>query len=168
MDFLPPIHVVTFALVGALVMVSALKVVTTSNLVHSVLWLAMTLVSTAFIYVQLQSEFMAGVQLLLYAGGVVTLMIFAVLLTRKLSGDVISHGSAGVTRGAVVSLMVFGLLSAFIIRVPLGSAGTKAAVDSKALGFKFLTEFALPFEVLGVLLVATMIGAVVIARREDA
>lgn len=158
-----------FAVLAAALLISAMQVVTADDLVHCVLFLALTLVATAGIYLELQAGFMAGVQVLLYAGGVSTLMIFAVMLTRRMTGEAILQESAHQVRGLVVASTVGALLISFIWRTPsLNVVATSAPPTPAALGKSFLTEFALPFEVLGVLLLAAMIGAIVIARKEDA
>ncbi|MBI5497680.1 MAG: NADH-quinone oxidoreductase subunit J [Deltaproteobacteria bacterium] len=165
MSWLP---MVPFALLASALLACAWCVVTSDDLVHSVLWLALTLVVTAGVYVQLQAEFIAAVQVLLYAGGVAVLMIFAVLLTKRLTGERIPHESGNRVRAALASLSVFGLLTAFILRMPASYAQPAQRSATKVLGERFLVDYALPFEVLSVLLVATMIGAIVIARKEDA
>jgi NADH:ubiquinone oxidoreductase subunit 6 (subunit J) len=158
-----------FAILATSLLVSAIMVVTAENLVHCVLFLALTLVATAGVYLELQAGFMAGVQVLLYAGGVSTLMIFAVMLTRRQTGEAILQESVHQVRGALVATTVAALLFSFIWRTPsLNSVAQSVPPTPNALGKSFLTEFALPFEVLGVLLLAAMVGAIVIARKEDA
>lgn len=159
---------VSFALLSLVLLSSAFMVVTTANLVHSVLFLAVTLVTTAGLYLQLESEFLAAVQVLLYAGGVVTLMIFAVMLTKRMSGEPISQVSQGVLKGGILAgglLLVF--IAATLKQGSLDVLPAGAPVATKAVGDAFLTTFMLPFEVLSVLLVATMIGAIALARKED-
>ncbi|RME26078.1 MAG: NADH-quinone oxidoreductase subunit J, partial [Deltaproteobacteria bacterium] len=77
---------ILFAVVALLLVGSALMVVLSMDLVHTVLWLAVGLVTTAVVYVALSADFLAAAQVLLYTGGVVTLMLFAVMLTRRLAG----------------------------------------------------------------------------------
>src|SRR5690242_15670140 len=74
---------VAFGVIGILLLAGALRVVTAKNLVHAVLWLGLTLTATALLFISLGAAFLAGIQLLLYTGGVITLMLFGVMLTRR-------------------------------------------------------------------------------------
>lgn len=155
------------SLLALLILGGALGTVLSRNLVHSVLFLALVLVATAGVYARLSAGFLAGAQVLLYAGGVITLAIFAVMLSSRLEGGPILHGSARRGRGALVALAVAGLFCGVLLQTEFAIPHGVAVVDSAALGRSFLGEFVLPFEVLSVLLVAALIGAVVISRRED-
>lgn len=161
---------VGFGLLALVIVAGAVATVTLKNLVHCVLALAFTLVATAGIYLHLQADFLAGVQVLLYAGGVATLMIFAVMLTKKLSGDEIVHESVGRARGGLVAAVVGAVLVAPILLAKdpvLSAAAAPVSVAPVEIGRGFLGDFILPFEVLSVLLLAVMIGAIAIGRRED-
>lgn len=156
-----------FGLLALVLLGSALGVVLTRNLVHSVLFLALTLVATAGLYLFLEAQFLAGVQVLLYAGGVAVLTIFAVMLTRKSDAGPALHDSHGLLRGGLAAGGIGLVLAAFILRSPAVLAPAKVAAIAD-LGKGFLGEYLLPFEVLSVLLVGVMVGAIVIARKEDA
>ena len=94
--------------VAAVVLVAAsLAVVLTPNLFHAVLWLAAALVATGGVFLLLDSPFLFGVQLLLYAGGVVTIVVFAIMLTERLVGESIRQTSRFVFNGAVLAAAVF-------------------------------------------------------------
>ena len=87
----------------ALVLVgSSLGVVLARNLFHSVLWLASALVATAGVFLLLHAEFLAAVQVLLYAGGVVTIVVFAIMLTERLVGQTIRQMNRGLVGGGLV------------------------------------------------------------------
>ena len=161
------LEIVGLALLALFVLGGALGTVLSKNLVHSVLWLALTLVATAGVYARLSAGFLAGAQVLLYAGGVITLAIFAVMLSARLEGGPIPNASAKRVRGALVALAVAALLSGVLLQSDVQVPRELPVVDSAELGRSFLGEFVLPFEVLSVLLVAAMIGAISIARRED-
>lgn len=138
-----------------------------TDLVHSVLWLAVVLVTTAAVYVVLHADFIAAAQLLLYTGGVITLMLFAVMLTKRVGGGAILHGSRAPYRGIGVFIAVVVLVGyAIAISVPFGKPAPPLSVDTKGLGALFLTRLMLPFELLSILLLAAMMGAIVLARRE--
>src|SRR3954467_6249418 len=88
---------------------AGLAVVLSKNLFHSVLWLALALVATAGIFLTLDAEFLAAVQVLLYAGRVVTVVVFAIVVTERLVGARLSHVSRRVTAGALVSAALLAL-----------------------------------------------------------
>jgi len=92
-------------LVGA-----ALAVVLSKNLFHSVLWLALALTGTAGVFLLLNAEFLAAVQILLYAGGVVTVVVFAIVVTERLIGATLSQTNRHVVRGAVAPAIVLTLV----------------------------------------------------------
>jgi NADH-quinone oxidoreductase subunit J len=141
--------------------------VVSHDLVHSVLWLGLTLVATAGLFVTLHAEFLAAVQILLYTGGVITLMLFGVMLTRRLTSARIEHGSTKRLRGAVLAVAAFAVITVGIVRGGSLTAPPRPPGDTKALGELVLTRLVLPFEVLSVLLLAAMIGAIVLARKVD-
>jgi NADH-quinone oxidoreductase subunit J len=153
-------------ILAALILVPALLVVLGRNLVHSVLWLGATLIATAAVYVRLAAPFVAAVQVLLYAGGVLVLLVFGVMLTRRLEGSFVpaSHGSQ--LRGLAVALPLFAVLAWAIAHSPEPGPPTREVAVAEV-GQALFGDFVLAFEVLGVLLLAAMVGAIVIARRRD-
>ena len=101
---------------------SALAVVLSKNLFHSVLWLALALTGTAGVFLLLEAEFLAAVQLLLYAGGIVTIVVFAIVVTERLVGERITQTNRRITAGAVTSLALIALVVNAISRQPLPTA----------------------------------------------
>jgi len=159
---------VGLAILAALLVVSSVQVVLSKNLFHSVLWLALALVATAGLFLLLQAEFLAAAQVLLYAGGVVTIVVFAIMLTERLAGETIRQMNRGIGWGAVVAAAVFATVALVVLRGPLPAPAPGAAMPTTSdLGRALLTDWVLPFEVLGVLLVAALLGAVYVARTED-
>ncbi len=161
------LEIAGMSLLALFVLGGALGTVLSKNLVHSVLWLALVLVATAGLYARLCAGFLAGAQVLLYAGGVITLAIFAVMLSSRMEGGPILHGSAQRGRGLLAALAVAALLVSVLLPAELLIPRDLALVDAADLGRSFLGEYVLPFEVLSVLLVVAMIGALTIARKED-
>lgn len=156
---------VAFGLVAGAMVLAALMVATTRNLVRGVLWLGAMLLSTAALYVLLAAPFLAGIQILLYAGGVMTLMIFGVMLTRTTQDTaVLRRGQLG---GAVAAAALFGAVVGAIVRSTPPSVHGAPPVTTADLGRELLGTHVLAFEVLSLLLLAVMIGAVVLARRKD-
>lgn len=160
---------VAFGVIAALLLIGALRVVTAKNLVHAVLWLGLTLTATALLFVSLQAAFLAGIQLLLYTGGVITLMLFGVMLTRRHETPEVENEGSPRRRfpGLIAAAALFAML-AMAIRSTEGLPTDQApSVGTEEIGRAFLTDHVLAFEVLSLLLLAAMIGAIVVARRRD-
>ncbi len=146
---------------------SALAVVLTKNLFHSVLWLALALTGTAGIFLMLDAEFLAGVQILLYAGGVVTVVVFAIVVTERLVGTKLSHTSRRPWLGGVVAAMFLAVMLSQLARVPLSPLKVPMQSDPTSLiGFAVLTRFLLPFELVAVVLLVSLLAASYLARPE--
>ena len=157
-----------FWTLAALLVGSGLAVVLSKNLFHSVLWLALALVATAGIFLTLDAEFLAAVQVLLYAGGVVTVVVFAIVVTERLVGEKLSHTSRHVATAGVVSAALLALLVRTIALADVDPARPAAAADlTRQIGTTLLTRFALPFELLAVLLVVGLLAASYLARPEE-
>jgi NADH-quinone oxidoreductase subunit J len=157
-----------FGLAAACALLSALFVVRSTNLVHAALWLGVTLLTTAVLYAMFGASFLAGVQVLVYVGGVITLMIFGVMITRRHDGVVVQAESARQARGVVVAGGFFGIVAAAIRSTEGLDVGlVPNAISPADLGRAFLREQVLAFETLSVLLLGAIVGAIVIARRRD-
>jgi NADH:ubiquinone oxidoreductase subunit 6 (subunit J) len=147
---------------------SALAVVLTKNLFHAVLWLAFALTGMAGIFLLLDAEFLAAVQLLLYAGGVITIVVFAIVVTERLIGERLSQTSRHIAGGAIVTGALLWLIVRAIGLRPLAMTRPQMSGDlTRMIGESVLTKFVLPFELLGVLMLAAMLGAMYFARPED-
>jgi len=162
------LEVVTFWGLCVLLIGSALAVVLTKNLFHSVLYLALSLTATAGVFLALDAEFLAAVQLLLYAGGVITIVVFAIVVTERLVGDRITQTSRHILAGLVLA----GALLLALLRVLRGAdlpvVRQVITVDvTRTIGQVLLTEFVLPFELLAVLLLVGLLGALYFARPEE-
>jgi NADH-quinone oxidoreductase subunit J len=159
---------IAFGGLAVVLLASALAVVLTKNLFHSVLYLALALVGTAGIFLTLDAEFLAAVQVLLYAGGVVTIVVFAIVVTERLVGDRITQTSRHLVSGALVAAVLFAVLVLFIRRAPLLGAAPPVSGDlTRAIGQAVLTHWVLPFELLGVLFLAALLGALYFARPDE-
>ena len=159
---------IAFGALAAVLLASSLAVVLTKNLFHSVLYLALSLTATAGIFLALDAEFLAAVQLLLYAGGVVTIAVFAIVVTERLVGDRITQTSRYLASGAIVAGALFVAVGGTVRSVPLPTAPPPMSGDvTRAIGEALLTRFVLPFELLGVLFVAALLGALYFARPDE-
>src|SRR5262249_38704012 len=140
--------------VAVVLLAASLGVVLAPNLFHSVLFLAVALVATGVVFLFLEAPFLFGVQLLLYAGGVVVLVVFAIMLTERLVGQGIRQSSHGMVNGAIVAAAVFVGVVGFLVQAGPSPATKPMPGDTTvALARAFLGPYAVPFELLGVLLV---------------
>ena len=147
---------------------AGLAVVLSKNLFHSVLWLALALVATAGVFLSLDAEFLAAVQVLLYAGGVVTVVVFAIVVTERLVGERLSHTSRHVIAGGIVSAAVLAFLVRALSSAQIDLPRPPLTGDlTRQIGMSLLTRFALPFELLAVLLLVGLLAASYFARPEE-
>jgi len=162
------LEAVGFWVVATVLLASSLAVVLTPNLFHAVLYLAAALVATGVVFLLLEQPFLFAVQLLLYAGGVVTIVVFAIMLTERLVGERIAQTSRHVVNGAIVATAVFVGIVGFLIGAPLGAPRSAETVDTTAaIGRALVGPFAVTLELLGVLLVVALLGALYFARSEE-
>jgi NADH-quinone oxidoreductase subunit J len=162
-------EIVVFWVAAVAVVGGALGVVLTPNLFHAaVLYLPAALVATGVVFWLLDSPFLFGVQLLLYAGGVVTIVVFAIMLTERLVGESIRQSSRYVFNGAVLALAVFVGVAGFVVqRAPASSAPSVAGEQMLVIGRALVGPFGAVLELVGVLLVVSLLGALYFARTED-
>ena len=160
---------ILFWVLAVVMAVAAIGVVTTRNIVHAALYLVGTLLGAAALYILLLAEFVAWVQVLVYVGAIVVLMLFGLMLTRAPIGrgqfDNNQKVIAAVTAGLMFGVTSWILIDAFegekidLVR----DTGTKTA----EIGEVIFSSYVLPFEVVSVLLLAALVGAIVIARKDD-
>lgn len=161
-------EVVAFWGLSVVLVGSALAVVLSKNLFHAVLWLALALTGTAGIFLLLDAEFLAAVQLLLYAGGVVTIVVFAIVVTERLVGERIAQTNRRMVGGAVVSAALLYLIVGAVRERPLAVEKLPLADDlTRSVGEAVLTRFVLPFELLALLMLAALLSAIYFARPEE-
>lgn len=159
---------VAFGIIAAVMVLAALRVVTTKNVVHAALSLVMVLAGAAAQYLLLAAEFVAVTQILVYVGAVMVLFLFGVMLTRAKLGAEADLNNKGFVVGVPVALamlgvMVYALLDAFgDDRLPSESVQVSTAAVSDSI-FK---PYLLPFWALSFVLLAAVIGAIVLARKD--
>lgn len=141
-------------------------IIVVRNLLHAVLFLILSFVGVAGIYITLSADFVAVVQILIYAGAIAVLMIFAVMLTPRASRD----NAEGLLR--VPALVLAGLVNAGVAFVALETdwrVATRGPFESTAaeIGEALVSPYVLPFEIAAVLLVVAMIGAIVLVREDE-
>jgi len=158
---------VAFYTLSLFLILGSLGVVLSKSLFRSALFLALALITTAGFYLLLKAEVLAAIQVLLYTGGVVTLLVFAIMLTGKLAGETISQTNKGVFIGLLSGFMIFIILLSFFSGSYLIPKKVKMAeeVTYELSKFLFKKNF-LAFEALSVLLVGAIVGALTLSRRE--
>jgi NADH-quinone oxidoreductase subunit J len=181
----------SFAILAGLTAGSAIAAVSLRNLVHCALSLVVTFVGLAALFLQLNAEFVGFAQILVYVGAVAILIVFAILLTRGLeaqpSAPVAAAPIAAATPWAVsIAVAAFVVIAGAMLQskaVPLATATAVVEIGGKTvelpirmvtnpnptvrnIGDKLMTDYVLPLEVIGLLLTAAMIGAVIIAMQE--
>ena len=162
------LDVVAFWAFAVLLVGAGLAVVLGKNLFHAVLWLALALVATAGVFLTLDAEFIAAVQVLLYAGGVITVVVFAIVVTERLVGEKLSQTNRRIGAGAFVSVALLALLLRAIAQAnPAGPRPEMGSDVTLQMGVSLLTRYVLAFELLAVLLVVGLLGASYFARPEE-
>ena len=156
-----------FWLVVTVTVVSAAVVVLNSQLIYSAVALLFTLFGVAGLYVFLWADFIAGVQLLVYVGGILVLIIFGIMLTNRISSVRISHKSVQQGVGGAVVVWLFIFLSIVVIKTPwLDQPAIERSSSVGKVGPLLLTKYLLPFEVVSILLLGAVIGAAVLSRED--
>ncbi len=159
---------VVFIGIAVLVVVSTFFVVTARNLVHAAVALMGTLFGIAGLYVFLHADFLAAVQVLIYVGGILVLIIFGVMLTNKIATPVLIQTSMpNRFLAAVVALFIFIGLTIVTFRTPWHeriAAPSESTVTT--IGNALMTRYLLHFEVAGILLLLALLGAAYLSRRE--
>ena len=152
------------------VVISALLVVTLRNVFHCALFLILALFGVAGIFILLEAEFLAAAQVLIYVGAVAILMIFAIMLTSNIASKTIRQSNENVLIAFFVSA-VFAFATIMLIgttKVWQYDLKDLSTDNVLLLGKHLMTTYVVPFEVVSVLLLASMIGAIVLARKERA
>ncbi len=155
---------VLFYIAGALALGGAVGVVGTRNIVHAALFLLAALMGVAGVYLLVFAEFLALVQVLIYGGAIVIVILFALMLTRlqEFRG---AMENPQWPLAALAALALFGVIAAAIIRTGEPKATERFGPSIQDIGQSLFTRWAIPFEVASVLLLVALIGAIVIARE---
>jgi NADH-quinone oxidoreductase subunit J len=169
------LELVLFYIFGAIALVSAILVITRHNVVHSAAFLGSTLFAVAGIFLTLHAEFLAGVQVIVYVGGILVLFVFVIML---ISVERAEHERqfnrqwtiALITAAILVGELVYGLYQArdslnLPAQIAPPAAGAVAAGNSERVGVALYTSYLLPFEIASILLLVAVVGAVVLSKR---
>jgi NADH-quinone oxidoreductase subunit J len=155
-----------FLVLGVAGTVASLRLVTSKNVVHAALYLVVTLAAVGGVYLLLSAEFVAWVQVLIYVGAIVVLLLFGLMLTRAPIGrEALDNQQRGVA--AVVGLAILAGLG-ILLWDAFGTARIELTTSvTRDVGENLFRSFVLPFEVVSFLLLAALVGAIVLARRDE-
>ncbi|MBD1383234.1 NADH-quinone oxidoreductase subunit J [Metabacillus arenae] len=161
-EFIAFIALALVAIGGGVLMLNVTKVV------HMIVSLVFTFISIAGLYVLLSAEFIAGVQVLIYSGAITIIMLFGIMLTKHQDQE---QSSPGIAK----RLLIFAGIAAFAFVFYLGiyqlDFGTEAEAlhenNTEQIGVSLFTEYVIPFELTSVILLVALIGAIVLAKRDD-
>jgi NADH-quinone oxidoreductase subunit J len=164
---------VIFLVLSAFTLAAGLMVVTVKNIIHSALWLIASFFSVAAMYLLMEAEFIAIVQVLIYVGAISILILFAIMLTRHVTGEGVRQLYQRWWIAMIVAAALFGLLIVPTVlnygwnTVPPTTPDQPATLSSAVqIGTAFMREYLLPFEIASILLLVALIGAIVIAYEE--
>lgn len=168
-------ELIAFYAFGALLLIGALFVLFTRNVLYAAFALMLALLSVAALYVLAYADFVAVAQLVVYVGGVLILLIFGIMLTNRLSDQSVLSGVHNRFWGFVLGLLTAGILLFGVVEVPQSMLGWLNAPTAEpisestvqTLGFLLMTNYSLAFELAGVLLLIALIGALFLARRPE-
>lgn len=157
-----------FWIVVGITIASAVMVVQSKQLLYSAIALLFTFVGVAGLYIFLWADFIAAVQVVVYVGGILVLIVFGIMLTNKITSVNISHTSVQRGIGATVVLGILVGIGFMIINTPWYQvAATEPAQTTETIGRLLMMDYLLPFEVASLLLLGALIGATTLSRKED-
>lgn len=161
------VQLATFYFLAAFTVWAASVVVLGRNIVRSAVALIFSFCGMAALYVLLDAEFLAAVQVLIYVGGITILLLFAIMLTSRISAKStrVINDQVFLSAIAAVGLLV-GLIYAATRGIATTAGPPRLPETTPFLGRALLTTYALPFEAVSILLLAAMVGAIVLARKE--
>ncbi len=164
-----------FMIFSSIAVVSAWRVVCSRHIIHAVLWLVVTFFSTACLFVMLGAEFLAAIQILVYAGAVIILYVFAIMLVNVKDMDVRTHFHRHRRMATILGIVIFAELGWVLMQrfAPLAEKGPLASQlaewggNPQVVGRLLYTDYILPFELISIILLVAIIGAVVLAISQE-
>ena len=163
---------IIFILVAIVTLIAGVSVVTSRNLIHSALWLILSLFGIAIFYVLLDAGFFAVIQVIIYIGAIAILFIFAAMLTRKVMQDTGPQSNKNWWLGALIAALLFAGITlvltnwqGFATSIPV-LANPSGRISQLGLALVSPDQYVLPFELASILLVAAMIGAIFVAGEK--
>tara|TARA_X000000950_G_scaffold79204_1_gene99621 strand:+ start:1678 stop:2172 length:495 start_codon:yes stop_codon:yes gene_type:complete len=161
-----PVAEIVFWLVAFFTIISASFVVLNNQLLYSAIALLFSLFGVAGLYIFLWADFIAGIQLIVYIGGINVLIIFGIMLTNKISSVRLSQTNVQQGVGAVIALWLMILISLVISKTPwLQIESSEPSETVSVIGTLLLSKYLLPFEAISLLLLGALIGAALLSRE---
>jgi NADH-quinone oxidoreductase subunit J len=165
------LNVIMFYLLSGIILTFSVLSVTTRRILRAAVYLLIVLVATSGFYFLLKYEFMAAVQLTLYAGGIVVLIIFSILLTHHISHRFNRPALINLLMGIGIAVVGSALVLTTLLSHPFMASNAPAlSVDMTAIGNQLLSTdkngYVLPFELISILLLASMIAAIIVAKKD--
>ena len=159
---------IAFWVIVGITIGSAFMVVQSKSLLYSAYALLFTFIGVTGLYIFLWADFLAIVQVVVYVGGILVLIIFGIMLTNKITSVNISHTSMQKSVGAVVVISFIGLLGYMILNTPwLVLSNAEPSDTTSAIGRLLLMDYLLPFEAVSLLLLGALIGATTLSRKDS-
>ncbi len=156
-----------FYSLAAFTVFAAAVVVLGRNIVRSAVALIFTFCGMAALYALLEAEFLAAVQVLIYVGGITILLLFAIMLTGRIAAKSLRVVNDQVVLSTLAAVgLLAGLIYASVRGIPALADPPRLPETAPFLGRALLTTYALPFEAVSILLLAAMVGAIILARKE--
>ncbi|MBI4753321.1 NADH-quinone oxidoreductase subunit J [Candidatus Desantisbacteria bacterium] len=156
-----------FFILAAIGIVCGVLVVTVRNLVHAVLFLAVFLLSVAGLFITLNAEFLAIIQVFIFVGAIVVLFMFLIMLTYKVSDMAVPQGNQLKGVAIVTSSVLFCLIFYILKAMKWNEVSVPIIGDISQIGKLLLGQFVLPFELVSFVLLVALIGAIVIGRKGE-
>jgi NADH-quinone oxidoreductase subunit J len=160
---------IVFVILSAVALVGAVGAVTSRNIFHSALFLVLSFIGVAGFYVLLEAELLAMIQLLVYVGAIAILIIFAIMLSRRLMSSEFKARNEQWILALLAAVVLFAVLAVVLWFVQWPTAQAEAPTDAIVMLGEALVspdQFLLPFEVASVLLLVALVGAVIVAREK--
>jgi NADH-quinone oxidoreductase subunit J len=158
---------VVFYIVAAAAVLAGLGVVLSRDIVHSALFLILTLLMTAGVFVLLASEFLALVQILVYGGGITILVIFALMITQLRSARQALDGPQKPFAAVAAAVLIVGIGYMALNTPWIGETEQVSVISTTDISRTLFSDFLIPFEIVGFVLLIALIGAVVLSRSDD-
>jgi NADH-quinone oxidoreductase subunit J len=161
-----------FYVIAITMAVSAIRVVTVKNVVHAAMYLVVVLAGVAAQYILLASEFIAATQVLVYIGAIVVLVLFGVMLTRAKLGEDVNLTNDYWWVGALTAFLVFAVMAYSLLDyfgddpIDDANAATQLSDNTGQVSDAIFSTYVVPFEAISVLLLAALVGAIVLARKD--
>jgi NADH-quinone oxidoreductase subunit J len=162
---------IAFYLMSVFLLTFGLMAVTSRKIFRSAIWLLFSLIGIAGLYFLMDLQFLAAVQIIVYIGGIVVLIIFSIFLTQSSGDDLPKALMSKKIIAAILSLVGFGMIGSLLWNTVFETSTLPLDAELKTIGHKLLSTasdgYALPFELVSVLLLAAMVGCIVIALKRE-